>query len=64
MFDIPGNYRKRITRESKEALIIMIVGIMQPYFYPYLGYFSLIKQVDRFILFDTVQLNTGEGVEK
>ncbi len=28
------------------------VAIMQPYFFPYLGYFSLIKQVDRFILFD------------
>lgn len=33
----------------------MKVGIMQPYFFPYLGYFSLIKQVDRFILFDSVQ---------
>jgi len=28
---------------------------MQPYFFPYLGYFSLIKHVDRFILFDPVQ---------
>lgn len=53
----------------------MIVGIMQPYFFPYLGYFSLIKHVDRFILFDTVQfirhgwiernriLKPGEGVQ-
>ncbi len=31
------------------------VAIMQPYFFPYLGYFSLIKHVDRFILFDPVQ---------
>jgi hypothetical protein len=31
----------------------MKVGIMQPYFLPYLGYFSLMKQTDRFILFDT-----------
>jgi hypothetical protein len=33
----------------------MKLGIMQPYFFPYLGYFSLIKQIDTFILFDTVQ---------
>jgi len=31
------------------------VGIMQPYFCPYIGYFSLIKHTDMFILFDTVQ---------
>ena len=28
---------------------------MQPYFFPYLGYFSLIKHTDRFILLDAVQ---------
>ncbi len=33
----------------------MRVAIMQPYFFPYLGYFQLIKSVDRFILFDDVQ---------
>lgn len=33
----------------------MTVGIMQPYFMPYLGYFALIKHVDKFILFDTAQ---------
>lgn len=31
------------------------VAIMQPYFFPSLGYFSLIKNVDQFILFDPVQ---------
>lgn len=31
------------------------VAIMQPYFFPYAGYFSLIKHTDRFILFDPVQ---------
>ena len=31
------------------------VAIMQPYFFPYLGYFSLIKHADRFILLDSVQ---------
>ena len=33
----------------------MKLGIMQPYFFPYIGYFQLIKSVDRFILFDDVQ---------
>ena len=28
---------------------------MQPYFFPYLGYFSLIKHTDKWIVFDTVQ---------
>lgn len=31
------------------------VGIMQPYFFPYLGYFGLIANSDRWIVFDPVQ---------
>lgn len=42
----------------------MIAGIMQPYFFPYLGYFSLIKHVDRFILFDTVQYIRHGWIER
>ena len=33
----------------------MKLGIMQPYFFPYLGYFDLINYSDRWIVFDTVQ---------
>lgn len=33
----------------------MKLGIMQPYFFPYLGYFALIKYTDRWIVFDNVQ---------
>ncbi|WP_226584278.1 WbqC family protein [Acuticoccus sediminis] len=33
----------------------MRVAVMQPYFYPYMGYFRLIAAVDLFILFDCVQ---------
>lgn len=32
----------------------MKVAIMQPYFYPYIGYFQLIKSVDKFIFYDDV----------
>ncbi|MDR1602549.1 MAG: WbqC family protein [Tannerella sp.] len=33
----------------------MKIGIMQPYYFPYIGYFQLIRAVDRFILYDKVQ---------
>ena len=33
----------------------MIVSIMQPYFFPYLGYFNLLHSSDVFVLFDDVQ---------
>jgi hypothetical protein len=33
----------------------MICAIMQPYFFPYIGYYSLIDYVDKFILLDEVQ---------
>ncbi len=33
----------------------MKVAIMQPYFFPYIGYFQLIKHTDLFILFDDSQ---------
>ncbi len=33
----------------------MKLGIMQPYFFPYIGYFDLIYQTDQWIVFDTVQ---------
>lgn len=32
----------------------MKVGIMQPYFFPYLGYFQLIHAVDKFVVYDDV----------
>ena len=33
----------------------MKLAVMQPYFFPYIGYFSLIKYADKFILLDSVQ---------
>ncbi len=35
----------------------MILASHQPYFFPYLGYFSLISAVDIFVFFDTSQFN-------
>ena len=34
----------------------MKLGIMQPYFFPYLGYFQLISAVDLFLILDDVSL--------
>lgn len=42
----------------------MKIGIMQPYFFPYIGYFSLIKHTDLFILFDTVQFIRHGWIER
>lgn len=33
----------------------MKLGLTQPYFFPYLGYFDLIYQTDQWIVFDSVQ---------
>lgn len=38
----------------------MKLAIMQPYFFPYIGYFQLIKAVDKFVLLDDVNyINKG-----
>lgn len=38
----------------------MKIAIMQPYFFPYLGYFQLIKAVDQFVFYDDVNfINRG-----
>ena len=33
----------------------MKIAIMQPYFFPYIGYYNLIAQVDKFIVYDDIQ---------
>lgn len=40
------------------------VAIMQPYFFPYIGYFSLLKNTDTFILFDTPQYMRHGWIER
>lgn len=42
----------------------MRLGIMQPYFFPYLGYISLMKHVDKFILLDDVQFIRHGWIER
>jgi hypothetical protein len=33
------------------------VAIMQPYFFPYIGYFQLINAVDIFVVYDNIQFS-------
>jgi hypothetical protein len=40
------------------------VAIMQPYFFPYVGYIGLIKHTDEFILFDPVQYMRHGWIER
>ena len=35
----------------------MKIGIMQPYFFPYIGYFQLINMVDKYVVYDTAQFS-------
>lgn len=42
----------------------MKLGIMQPYFFPYLGYFALIRHTDRWVVFDTPQFIRHGWIER
>lgn len=42
----------------------MRVAIMQPYFFPYLGYFQLIQSVDRFVIYDDVNFIKGGWINR
>lgn len=42
----------------------MKLGIMQPYFMPYIGYFQLMKAVDKYIVYDDVNYIKGGWVSR
>ena len=42
----------------------MRLGMMQPYFFPYLGYFGLIAVTDRWVVFDTAQYRRCSWVNR
>lgn len=37
----------------------MRLAIMQPYFFPYIGYFQLMDAVDQFVIYDNIQYSKG-----
>jgi len=42
----------------------MKLGIMQPYFLPYIGYFQLIKEVDKYVIYDDVNFIKGGWINR
>lgn len=42
----------------------MRFGLMQPYFFPYLGYFQLINAVDTFMIYDDVNFIKGGWINR
>lgn len=42
----------------------MKLGIMQPYFFPYIGYFQLIHATDRYIFLDAPQYERRGGMNR
>lgn len=42
----------------------MKVAIMQPYFFPYIGYFQLIHSVDKFVVYDDVNFIKGGWINR
>lgn len=42
----------------------MRIGIMQPYFFPYIGYWQLIKAVDKFVVYDNIQFTKKSWIRR
>lgn len=42
----------------------MKLGIMQPYFLPYIGYFQLMKYVDKYVVYDDVNYIKGGWINR
>lgn len=42
----------------------MKLGIMQPYFFPYIGYWQLINAVDKFVIYDDVNFIKGGWINR
>jgi hypothetical protein len=42
----------------------MIAAIMQPYFFPYIGYFQLMHAVDTFVIYDDAQYMKGGWINR
>lgn len=42
----------------------MKLGIMQPYFFPYIGYFQLINEVDEFVIYEDVNFIKGGWINR
>lgn len=42
----------------------MKIGIMQPYFFPYIGYWQLINAVDKFVIYDNIKFTKKGWIKR
>ena len=42
----------------------MTVGIMQPYFLPYLGYWQLMNAVDTYVIYDNIEFTKNSWIRR
>ena len=42
----------------------MKLGIMQPYFFPYIGYWQLLNAVDKYVIYDDVNFIKGGWINR
>ncbi|WP_084426850.1 WbqC family protein [Aequorivita capsosiphonis] len=40
------------------------IGIMQPYFLPYIGYFQLMNMVDEFVIYDNIEFSRASWIRR
>jgi WbqC-like protein family len=57
-------FQQGSSRAAKNYKPVMKIALMQPYFFPYVGYFQLIAAVDRFVLFDDAQYMKGGWINR
>jgi hypothetical protein len=53
-----------INKQDTVQLIMKKVAIMQPYLFPYIGYFQLINAVDEYVIYDDVQFIKGGWINR
>ena len=42
----------------------MKLGIMQPYFFPYIGYWQLMNAVDKYVVYDNIEYEKGGWINR
>jgi len=42
----------------------MKIAIMQPYFFPYIGYFQLINAADEFVIYDNIEFSSQKAEQE
>lgn len=52
-------------KQGRKSLILtMKLGIMQPYFLPYIGYWQLMNAVDKYVIYDDVNFIKGGWINR